>query len=79
MSGWREDANGRDALIEAAVTAHRDRDREGRLVPPAAWWDLSPEDAAELFRRQLVTRVLERAADPAGRSTTVRAVLGRIS
>jgi hypothetical protein len=47
-------------------------------MPPAAWWDLSPEDAAELFRRQVVTRELERATDTAGHSATVRAVMGRI-
>jgi hypothetical protein len=87
VSAWRRDegsgggggeAADRDALIEASVTAHRETDREGRLIPPAAWWDLSPADAEELYRRQVVTRALERATAPAGHSTTVEAVLGKI-
>ena len=68
----------RDALLEAAVTAHRDRDHEGRTVPPPAWFDLSPTDREELFRRQVASRALERAIDPAGQSGTARAVLARI-
>ena len=68
----------RDALIEASVTAHRDVDREGRLVPPPAWWDLSPEDADELFRRQVAMRRLEQAASPEGWTTTMLAVMRKI-
>lgn len=68
----------RDALIEAGVSAHRERDREGRLVPPPEWWDLAPEDVEELFRRQIVSREVERAMDPEGRSATVKAVLARL-
>jgi hypothetical protein len=65
----------RDTLIEAAATTYRERDAEGRIVPPPAWWDLSVEAREELFRRQTLSRMIERAADPAGRSGTVRAVL----
>ena len=68
----------RDVLIEQAVTAYRERDREGRIVPPPAWWDLAPEDLEEVLRRQVVQRTMERALDPEGRSGTVRAVLARI-
>ena len=68
----------RDELIEASVTAHRDVDREGRLVPPPAWWDLSPEDADELFRRQVAMRRLEKAASPEGWTTTMLAVMRKI-
>jgi len=68
----------RDALIEASITPHRERDPEGNLVPPPAWWDLSPAAREELFRRQAASRVLERAIDEAGWSGTVRAVMGRI-
>jgi len=68
----------RDTLVEAAVTAHRERDAEGRIVPPPAWWDLSPERREELFERQLMSRVIEKAADLGGWSSTVRAVLNRI-
>ena len=68
----------RDALIEAAVTPNRERDPEGRIVPPPAWWDLSEADCVELFRRQLESRLLEQAVDPRGLSGTVRAVLSKI-
>ena len=68
----------RDALIEASVTAYREQDREGRLVPPPAWWDLSPGDADELFRRQVAMRRLEQAASPLGWTATVLAVLRKI-
>ncbi len=68
----------RDILIEAAATPYRERDVEGRIVPPPAWWDLSPEAREELFQRQLLSRAIERAADLNGRSGTVRAVLHRI-
>jgi hypothetical protein len=66
----------RDALLEAAAPAYRDRDSEGRLMPPPAWWDMAPEQREELFRVQLATRQLERAAT--GASGTVRAVMRRI-
>jgi hypothetical protein len=66
-----------DLLIEAAVSAYRERDADGRIVPPPAWWDLSGEAREELFERQLLSRELERAAHPNGWSTTVSAVLAR--
>lgn len=68
-----------DALIEASLTAHRDRDPEGRLVPPPAWWDLAPEALDELFGAQLVAREVERHVDDLGWSGTVRAVMARLS
>jgi hypothetical protein len=68
----------RNALIEASVTAYRERDLEGRLVPPAEWWDLAPEALDELFRRQVLTREIERVMDPQGQSATAKAVLARI-
>jgi hypothetical protein len=67
-----------DVLIEAAVTPYRERDVEGRVTPPPAWWDLSPEAREELYRRQIVTRVIEKAFDAEGWSGTVRAVMRRI-
>lgn len=82
QGGEREEGRGRgeerDVLIEATVTAHRERDREGRLAPPPAWWDLAPEDCEEAYRVQVLAREMERAMDDEGRSATVRAVLGRI-
>ncbi len=67
-----------ETLLEAAVTAHRERDLDGRLVPPPAWWDLAPEALDELFRRQVMAREVERALDPEGRSATVMAVMSRV-
>ena len=68
----------RELLFEAVVTAYRERDRFGRLVPAPAWWDV-PEDAREeLFDHQMRARRLEQAFDPAGHSATVKAVLNRI-
>ena len=68
----------RDTLIEAAATPYRERDVEGRIVPPPAWWDLSTEAREELFQRQLLSRAIERAADPNGWSGTIKAVMLRI-
>jgi hypothetical protein len=72
--------NGRemDELIEISVTAHRQRDAQGHLAPPAAWWDLPPAALDELLDRQLLTRALERLIDPEGESATVKAVMARI-
>jgi hypothetical protein len=65
-------------LVESVTTAWRERDLDGRTVPPPAWWDLPP-DARELaFEAQTATRELERAADRHGLSGTVRAVLERL-
>jgi hypothetical protein len=69
----------KDLLIEQAVSAFRERDAWGRIVPSPAWRDLAPEDRDEAFRRQLESRVLERALDPAGLSATARAVLHRLN
>ena len=59
--------NGREDLIEASVCAYRARDRVGHPVPPPEWWDLAPEDAEELFRRQVMSRIMECVMDPEGR------------
>lgn len=68
----------KDLLIEAAVSAFRERNNWGRVIPSPAWRDLPPGDRETLFERQLASRVIERAIDREGRSTTVRAVLGRL-
>lgn len=67
-----------DLLIERAVSAYRDRDSSGQIVPSPAWWDLSPEGREEVFRRQLLSRILEREISRARRSTTVQAVFNRL-
>ena len=67
-----------ELLIEQVVSAWRPRDRDGGLRGHPAWYDL-PEDlreeAAKAARRQ---RRMEAARDPAGLSSTARAVLARI-
>jgi len=69
-----------DALIEAALVAFRERDpSNGRIKAAAAFFDLAPAARDELFARQMASRHLERAADPAGLSTTARAVIERTS
>ncbi len=67
-----------DTRIEAALTAHRETDPEGRLAAPPAWWDLPPQALGELYEIQLQTRAMDRLLDPEGRSGTVKAVLARI-
>lgn len=64
------------ALIEAAITPYRERDPEGRIVPPPAWWDLPPEALDALFEEQLLARELERAVH--GETGTVQAVMARV-
>ncbi len=66
------------ALLEAAATAYREHDLEGRLLPPPAWWDLSSREKDELFRLQAMAREIERALHPTGMTTTARAVMSRI-
>ncbi len=68
----------RAALAEAVLSPHRQRDREGRLVPPPEWWDLPPEALDELFREGMRARLMEKALDPQRRSGTVRAVMARL-
>ena len=64
-----------EILMEAAVSAYRDRDASGRILPSPAWWDLPPDSKLELFDRQIKSRLLERASTRDGMSTTVRSVL----
>jgi hypothetical protein len=65
-------------LIEEAVSAFRERNTWGRVLPSPAWMDLPPAEREALFGRQLASRIIERAIDPNGRSSTVRAVLRRL-
>ena len=68
----------KDLLIEEAVSAFRERNSWGRILPSPAWMDLPPADREALFERQLASRILERAIHPSGRSSTVRAVLAQL-
>jgi hypothetical protein len=67
-----------DTLIEATLHAHRHLDAEGLPVPPAAWWDLTPEQCEQAFELRLRARAIERALHERGWSSTVQAVMERI-
>lgn len=68
----------RDALLEAVVTAHRARSPRGEILPSPAFADLEPDDRAQAYRATLLQRTLETALDPAGLSSTAKAILARI-
>jgi hypothetical protein len=68
----------KEILIEAANSAFRERAASGQIRPSAEWWDLSPDERVEAFDRGLESRLIEKAVDPNGLSTTARAVLSRI-
>lgn len=68
----------KDLLIEEVVSAFRERNTWGRVLPSPAWRDLAPADRETLFERQLDSRIIERALDRNGRTSTVRAILGRL-
>jgi hypothetical protein len=67
-----------EILIEAAVSAYRDRTISGRILYSPAWQDLPADSREEIFQRQLQSRILERALSPLGMSTTVISVLNRL-
>lgn len=67
-----------DILAEATVTAHRRRDADGLPVAPPEWWDLPPEAREQAFERQLAARLVERALDARGWSSTAKAVMERL-
>lgn len=64
-------------LVEAAITAFRERDRQGRILPSPAWADLAPAEREALFDAQAVARGLEAALDDDGMSSTARVVARR--
>jgi hypothetical protein len=67
-----------DELIEATLTAHRARSRDGRLLPSPAWADLPADDREAAFDAARASRVLEALYDEGGLNSTVRAVVDRI-
>ena len=68
----------KEVLIERAVSAYRERTASGRILPSPAWWDLSPESREKLFAKQLQSRIVERAIDHGGMTSTVKSVLNRL-
>lgn len=71
-------ADDRELLIEAATTAWRPRDRDGRPRAHPAWADLDADGRRAAFEETVRQRRLEAALDPQGLSTTAKAVLARI-
>ncbi len=67
-----------ELLVEQVVCARRVRDLDGRVKSHPAWHDLDAAGRIEAFAATALTRKLEAALDPLGRSTTVKAVLARI-
>ncbi len=68
----------REELIEAAAGSFRERNPQGGVKSHPAWHDLDPAGRVEAFDVAIQMRALEAALDPAGLSTTARAVLARI-
>lgn len=68
----------RDVLIEAVLSAHRERDLLSELRFHPAFYDLDPAGREQAADEAMVLRRLEMALDPDGLSTTARAVLSRI-
>jgi hypothetical protein len=66
-------------LVAAVTTAHRDRNALGAIEPHRAWFDLDEAGRREAFDEILRLRALESALDPAGLTTTAKAVLARIA
>ena len=67
----------REILIEAVVTAHRERDASGRVLPSPEWMDLASADRDVAFELQAASRRLESGYDQHGLNTTMRSVIER--
>jgi hypothetical protein len=69
----------RESLIEAVTTAHRTIDPFTRRVRGhEAFHDLDDDGRRVAYERALATRAIERALDPEGWTTTIRAVMSRL-
>lgn len=69
----------RRRLIEAAVSARRERNLDGVILPHPAWADLPEADRERIFEETRLQRRIESAIDPRRLSATGRAVLERIT
>ncbi|HEY8042181.1 MAG TPA: hypothetical protein VIF15_20395 [Polyangiaceae bacterium] len=67
----------RDPPIDAVTTAWRPRDAGGIRAHPA-WFDLDDGGRLDAYETTRALRTVESALDPAGLSTTARAVLERV-
>lgn len=67
-----------ETLIEAVAGAFRHRDARGVITSHPAWHDLDAQGRALAWDEAARLRAMESALDPAGLSSTARAVLARI-
>lgn len=68
-----------ELLVEQVVSAHRERSLDGAVKSHPAWHDLDDAGRVEAFEAAVVQRRLEAALAKDGVTTTVAAVLGRIT
>ena len=68
-----------ELLLEQVTSAHRERHVDGTIASHPAWHDLDDAGRTEAFEATLTLRKMEAALDAEGHSSTVRALLSRIS
>lgn len=68
-----------ELLLEQVTSAHRERHADGAIRSHPAWHDLDDAGRSEAFEATVISRKLEAALDPEGHSSTVRALLQRIT
>jgi hypothetical protein len=65
-------------LLEQVVSALRERTVDGTIKSHPAWHDLEAAGRTAAFDETVRQRAIERAIDPAGVSSTIKAVLARL-
>jgi hypothetical protein len=68
-----------EELLEQVTGAHRERHADGTIRSHPAWHDLDDAARAEAFEATVVLRKIEAALDAEGHSSTVRALLSRLT
>jgi hypothetical protein len=68
-----------ELLLEEVTSAHRERHADGSVKSHPAWHDLDDAGKREAFEATVLVRKLEAAIDVEGQSSTVHAVLRRIT
>lgn len=65
-------------LIEAVLSAHRERTTSGKILESPAWHDLDDAGRSAAHAACARLRLMEAALDGGGLSSTARSVLNRI-
>ena len=68
-----------ELLLEQVTSAHRERRADGAIRSHPAWHDLDDAGRAEAFEATVTLRQMEAALDAEGHSSTVRALLARLT